>query len=325
MKKFTVVVGFVVMVFFGGRSWGQNLVENGSFEQLTSCPPGWNCLDSCVGWFTETGSPDAIATCSPPPYVSVPNNYLGFQYPFEGDNYAGLITYASYQQGNYAIREVFGTKLTDSLVIGNTYHFSIRVCQAYNDSNNIVIATNHLGAKFSKVYHTDYAFAHDNLQQLYEDSIITDSINWTLLEWDYVADSAYKYVYLGNMFDNAHTDTLNAGEPYLYAYYYIDSVNLFCLDANCATGIEPLHSESTFSLYPNPVQNLLTLNFLYPSSASSETIAVYDVAGRKMVLPTTYSNNKAELTTTTLPNGIYLVQIINNKTGRSEVRKFVKE
>jgi len=52
---------------------------------------------------------------------------------------------------------------------------------------------------------------------------------------------------------------------------------------------------------------------------------VYDVAGRKIVLPTTFTNNKAELTTTTLLNGIYLLQIINNKTGVSEVGKFVKE
>ncbi|HYV95002.1 MAG TPA: T9SS type A sorting domain-containing protein [Chitinophagales bacterium] len=90
-------------------------------------------------------------------------------------------------------------------------------------------------------------------------------------------------------------------------------------------GVGELINNNSFSLSPNPVQNLLTINFLSPSPASGGMIAVYDVAGRKIVLLTTYSNKKAELTTTTLPNGIYLLQIINTKTGMSEVGKFVKE
>ncbi|HYV91998.1 MAG TPA: T9SS type A sorting domain-containing protein [Chitinophagales bacterium] len=92
-------------------------------------------------------------------------------------------------------------------------------------------------------------------------------------------------------------------------------------------GIEPNYFyPNSIDIFPNPVQNLLTINLLSPSApASVGTTVVYDVAGKKIVLPTTYSNNKAELTTTTLPNGIYLLQIINNKTGMSEVGKFVKE
>jgi len=96
----------------------------------------------------------------------------------------------------------------------------------------------------------------------------------------------------------------------------------------CSVGIAENNSAAkTVKISPNPVQNLLTINFPSPSPPASGgvTIAVYDVAGRKIVLPTTFINNKAELTTTTLPNGIYLLQIINNITGVSEVGKFVKE
>jgi hypothetical protein len=97
-----------------------------------------------------------------------------------------------------------------------------------------------------------------------------------------------------------------------------------------ATVIEAINSQSTFSLSPNPVQNLLTIvraqNFA-PLQSAAASIAVYDVAGRKIVLPITIveTQNVASLTTTTLPNGIYLLQIINNITGVSEVGKFVKE
>ncbi|HYV91065.1 MAG TPA: T9SS type A sorting domain-containing protein [Chitinophagales bacterium] len=88
-------------------------------------------------------------------------------------------------------------------------------------------------------------------------------------------------------------------------------------------------SNNSISLFPNPVQNILTINL--SSAYATASIAVYDVAGRKIVLPTTVSNNKTQLNTTTLPNGIYMVHVINNsqssagKTGVSEVGKLVKE
>ncbi|HYV90432.1 MAG TPA: T9SS type A sorting domain-containing protein [Chitinophagales bacterium] len=87
-------------------------------------------------------------------------------------------------------------------------------------------------------------------------------------------------------------------------------------------GISELNqSLNSFPLSPNPVQNLLTINL--PSSAA--TIAVYDVAGRKMELPTSNSANTIQLNTTALPSGMYLLQLVNTKTGMSEVEKFVKE
>jgi hypothetical protein len=47
--------------------------------------------------------------------------------------------------------------------------------------------------------------------------------------------------------------------------------------------------------------------------------------GREIILPTIFSNNKAQLNTATLPTGIYMLQIINSKTGESEEGKFVKD
>ena len=44
-----------------------------------------------------------------------------------------------------------------------------------------------------------------------------------------------------------------------------------------------------------------------------------------IALPTTFNNAQAQLNTTTLPDGFYTLQIINNKTGESEVGKFVKQ
>jgi hypothetical protein len=42
-------------------------------------------------------------------------------------------------------------------------------------------------------------------------------------------------------------------------------------------------------------------------------------------LPTTIQNTQAQINTNALPDGFYTLQITNNKTGNSEVRKFVKQ
>src|ERR1043165_6825321 len=157
MKIITALLVFVMMVFIGGRMVGQNLVPNGSFEELTSCPQGYNGIDTCLGWFTESWSPDCLATCTSFSGILVPNNHFGIQSPFEGENYAGGASYNAYTAN---LRETFGIKFIVSLVIGHTYHFSMRVSWAYEEPNGARLACNHLGAKFSIAQHiNDYPFS----------------------------------------------------------------------------------------------------------------------------------------------------------------------
>jgi hypothetical protein len=59
--------------------------------------------------------------------------------------------------------------------------------------------------------------------------------------------------------------------------------------------------------------------------ASEVTIRVYDLQGKMIDLPTTLQNMQAQINTTSLPGGFYILQITNNITGKSEVHKFVKQ
>ncbi len=81
--------------------------------------------------------------------------------------------------------------------------------------------------------------------------------------------------------------------------------------------------EGFAELYPNPVLNELTITMATP--ASDVTIRVYDLQGKMISLPATIQNMQAQINTTALPAGFYTLQITNNKTGMSEVRKFVKQ
>ncbi len=76
-------------------------------------------------------------------------------------------------------------------------------------------------------------------------------------------------------------------------------------------------------VYPNPVQNELSIKISIP--ASDVTIFVFDMQGKMIDLPTNIQNTQAQINTTALPYGFYTLQITDNKTGMSEVRKFVKQ
>ena len=82
-------------------------------------------------------------------------------------------------------------------------------------------------------------------------------------------------------------------------------------------------NEGFAEVFPNPVQNQLTISMAIP--ASEVTIHVYDLQVKMIDLPITIQNMQAQINTTALPGGFYTLQITNNKTGNSEVRKFVKQ
>src|SRR4030095_2776220 len=75
-------------------------------------------------------------------------------------------------------------------------------------------------------------------------------------------------------------------------------------------------------IFPNPVQTQLSISLTTPSNKVS--IRVFDLQGRMIALPTTFTSIQVQLNTEKLRGGFYTIQIINNETGKYEVGKFVK-
>jgi hypothetical protein len=90
--------------------------------------------------------------------------------------------------------------------------------QSYNCS-----ASNNIGVRFTtKPYSASFPPPINNTATLNTDTIVKDTLNWILLSWNFTADSAYNYIYIGNFFDNAHTDTVVINAPngqFGIAYY----------------------------------------------------------------------------------------------------------
>lgn len=93
------------------------------------------------------------------------------------------------------------------------------------------------------------------------------------------------------------------------------------LTDDIATETPPL-IKSSISIFPNPVQSVLYVSF--NGLTDNEMVHIYDLQGRMIILPMTFTNSQVQVNTTDLPGGFYTIKIFNNKTGENVVSKFIK-
>lgn len=252
---------FVIVI--GSSVQAQNLVPNHSFEQADTC---WHFSgffypqDGPLDWFSGGETPDYFQACGGygAPY-SQPLNYVGFQYPQDGDDYAGIVTYAT---SPYPTREFLMVDLNTSLTVGQTYYVSFYANVAWNSNTQypyVWMASNNVGALFTmqtrQWEQDDPLPAMVNHAQVYSPWIIEDTVAWTLVCGSFVADSAYQYLMIGNHFDNAHTDTVAVGSSINppTAYLFIDNVCVTSDPEGCPSnsGLQ-VATEGAVELFPNP-------------------------------------------------------------------------
>lgn len=200
----------------------QNLVANCSFESYIHCPDFWNDVDSCVSWKQyHDGTPDYFNKCDMSNWVGVPSNAIGNQAACDGDAYMGLIAYSTVEQPNY--REYITAQLISPMKTGGTYEVSMLVSLA--DSSRWWV--NGLGIHF---YLNGPAVPVAGTKSVLdiEPKVMYQAIdnykNWELLSKQFIADSPYSNIIIGNWIaDSNQARGLSIGN-YQYSYYYIDSV-----------------------------------------------------------------------------------------------------
>lgn len=296
-------------------AFGQNLVPNPSFEQFTSCPNNYN-LNNCVDWESVSHSPDYFSICA----QSVPNNFVGSQWPFYGDSYVGLYTY--YWAELY--REIIGIPLVENMVENRTYYVSMRVSRCHHPDNGFVAASNNLGIRLTTET-TLQTPAINNYAQLNVDTMITDTVNWVLLRWTFVADSTYSHLYIGNF----HTDEMtelqfinSTSGQYGNAYYYIDDVCVSTDSLTCETiaGVNENLGVSDLLVYPNPASSTLTIQGSKPMNG----ISVYDIFGRLVIQTDARKLNQIDISIDGLTTGVYNVVLIDD-TGQRLTKRILKK
>ena len=127
MKKISFKIILLLVTYLNyNKSFSQiNLVPNPYFEDIKqgySCGVATLFWNYCDSWFPPTqGTPDLFSrTCPVNNPVYVPNNYFGYQYPRNGNNYVGA-SLISTNNGTGSGREYISVKLENTLISGRIY------------------------------------------------------------------------------------------------------------------------------------------------------------------------------------------------------------
>lgn len=319
MKK--IIITYLIFAFTNLFYCQQNLVQNGSFEDMVSCPIN-GFITNCQGWYSYSSSPDYFNSCVPSLYAySIPNNLHGFQSPASGQAYSGIYTYIEGETDYSLNREILGSNLVSSLIIGQKYYVSLKVSLGTNTPNTgHSLATNKIGALFSTVPFSNTNSSTippiENFAHVYTDSIIKDTINWTTVFGSFIADSFYTHISIGNFFKVNNTDTIHliANNPFTpNSYYYIDDICVSTDSSFCAnflyTGLKSKVVVNKINVYPNPTCGNLKISL--PNNNDSTTIEVFNLFGLRV-----YCINSKQITDldlSFLEDGLYELLISNDK------------
>jgi len=216
-----------------------NLVYNGDFEIYDTCPtitssPGNYQIEHCLGWYSPTyATSDYYNSCAVA-IVEVPQNGFGFQIPFLGNAYCGILNqYCSQPSCDGWWVEYIQSKLNIPLVKGINYIFSCRIvlsdiAHEYAMSKFGALFTNN---QISKIDAKPFTNITPQIKNPYT-NYLRDTLNWLEIKGSFTAEGGEQFITLGFFpdtlildtlrFTNDDIDTSNYGN-----YYYIDDVKLF--------------------------------------------------------------------------------------------------
>lgn len=309
----------VLFFFICAFSQAQNLVPNGSFETGTCSFFNGNIHEDCDDWYAsiqdpalevyENPSPDWWHTCAIVEGLRPPNTVTGYQYPSSGEGMAGIITLIT-SFSDY--RETIGIELLEPLELGNTYLVQFKLNRANGVSD---LMSNNFGVKFTTFpFFLSPEAAIDNTSHFKIDSIVTDSLNWLQVQFEFVADSSYQFIHLGNFYTDDQTDTILGPMFNVIAYYFIDDVSV------SSTLSAVSLSKPGFEIYPNPARRFVQIMTPNPDFRFGE---IRDLTGKLLVsFDITGSNLNVDVSG--LSAGIYLVRL-EGTDGDVAVQKLMVE
>jgi hypothetical protein len=289
----------------------QNLVPNGSFEEVINCPEVLGALHTdCADWFSsvivpglpqnENPSSDWFHPCSPQALLAPPETILGFVEPFDGVALAGFLT-SWESDANY--KEPIGVQLESPMTTGSTY--VLRFSLFHTNAQNNEYSSNNVGVRFTTYSgYESLDAAITNEAHLNIDSVLAWKDFWQTFEFEFTADSAYEYMHIGNFFDD--DNTIIAGPPEISSvgsYYFIDNV---VLQLESPVSINDNSSkQSGVSLFPNPVQDYFTIG----SPEGITKYILYNLSGDQIRSEEVSNSSSLKSDISFLPSGIYILQV----------------
>ena len=230
---------------FSEFGYSQNLVPNHSFESLRNLPIKPNpknafeyeplsgyvpYIENMQYWFAATNTTPDLRIGSKKGYSKCDSRFNNCDKAHSGNNCIGIISYMSNRTTD-TYREYIQIKLEKPLRPGELTNVEFWVAK----ERQAKLTSNNLGACFTLQKVKKETLEVLTLRpQINCDTIINKKYKkWTKIIGSFVPTKPYRFLLIGNFFDNKHTDiaefTNYNGSPYTppYAYYLIDDVRVW--------------------------------------------------------------------------------------------------
>ncbi len=285
---------FVILIFFFAAkiSAQGNLVPNPGFDLHDTCPTLPGEIEKFSPWYDPTNaSSDGFDFCGSN-YAHAPDNTLGFQYPNNGNGYAGLIPFHG---GNPNFREYIQVPLVKPLPAQRLFCLSFYVSPA----DSLKFTCDAIGMYISIQPVTSCQGCLINcIPQLTQASFsfITDTSSWTLISGSFTSSGNENFITIGNFLPDSltHTAITNPTSIINSVFFYIDNVQILMMalpDAGnnaliCqgdSAQIGPLAADSGVVYSWSPSTGLSdpssSLPWAKPDSTTTYVLTISDPAG----------------------------------------------
>lgn len=215
------------------------LVPNGGFEEITSCPNSYLQLELASSWFSVDTTGSLYASCSTDPKISPPTGTCcnrpegAYQLPYEGENHVGFSNWNTFP--NQPI-EYIGVALERALLTGEQVYASARVAPdvdtemfvfnvTFTNAVGIGLVSDTVGLTLSNA-----ASRVTPIAQLREP--LADTAAWTLLSGCFTARGGERYLIIGNFLPDAQVRKTFSRyeERFGRTYIFVDDVQLEIYD-----------------------------------------------------------------------------------------------
>lgn len=274
MKYLSLLVCFLTLMISSHtsaqdkKSDDDNLVPNGSFENLSDKLRRYGELELATGWENASEAPaDVFSTTAHSHYATVPENYMGKEEPYEGNNYAGFVAY-SFPSNRPKPRTYLSVRLKKPLEKRGLYCVTIYL--SLSDLSHY--ATNGVGFVLSKgsISHKSGVITSPDAQTADLNPVIDKRDGWFALCKAVSAQGGEKYLTIGDFMsdDQLHKQTMDpvSGDTRpmeTVAYYYVDNVEVRKIGdlsaCNCTDNGGIPHSDLIYSSN-TPIADSMTVD-----------------------------------------------------------------
>jgi hypothetical protein len=303
-------------------AYSQNLVPNYDFELNSAYPNNVAQFDLLEDWFNpspppvtdQNGSPDYIHTLGTG-YANSPNSLWAYVFPQSGNGFVGFAVHNTYKL-NY--REYASVEFSDTMKAGRNYQLVAHFTNGQFNGSFGGKGISNLGFLF-----TTYTPVQNGYQPILKNpQILIDSIvyseNWLRFQFEYLPDSNYNFVTIGNF----QPDSLLNIESFeqtqdTFVYYFVDSLFLGERITNSINGVERERTEVNIS--PNPAHSTIQVI----SEDLIDSWRIFDITGKQIKYDFFNERKNLQIDISGLTNGVYFLTCKNEKG--EIVKKFIKQ